>query len=53
MSGRSTLPSPARRTAGERIIDLIETGSFPFDGSHTSFRPGLGWPVPRLSEDLE
>jgi hypothetical protein len=32
----------------ERIVDLIETGSFPFDGTHTGFCPDPAWPLPRL-----
>ncbi|MEU4238372.1 DUF402 domain-containing protein [Actinoplanes sp. NPDC026619] len=37
----------AIRSEGERIIALIEAGMFPFDDSHTGFRPDPGWPVPR------
>jgi hypothetical protein len=36
----------------ERIVDLIEAGSFPFDGTHTRFCPDPSWPRPRLSSDL-
>jgi hypothetical protein len=38
--------------AAERIVDLIETGSFPFDGTYTTFCPDPAWPVPRFSNDL-
>ncbi|WP_433615508.1 DUF402 domain-containing protein [Dactylosporangium sp. CA-139114] len=38
-------------TAGQ-IVDLIETSSYPFDGTHTNFRPDPAWPAPRLGDDL-
>jgi hypothetical protein len=31
---------------GRRVIKLIETGEFPFDGTWTDFRPDPSWPVP-------
>ena len=49
----STGPRPKRSgPAGERLIKVIEAGDFPFDGTHTGFRPDPGWPVPRLSDGL-
>jgi hypothetical protein len=38
----------AIRAEGERLIELIEAGDFPFDGAHTGFRPDPAWPWPRL-----
>ena len=38
--------------AAGRVVDLIETGAFPFDGTHTGFRPDPTWPLPRLGHDL-
>jgi hypothetical protein len=40
------------RFEGERLIKVIEAGDFPFDGTHTGFRPDPAWLVPRLSDDL-
>ena len=31
---------------GRRVIKLIESGDFPFDGTWTDFRPEESWPVP-------
>jgi predicted RNA-binding protein associated with RNAse of E/G family len=31
---------------GRRVIELIEAGAFPFDGTWTDFRPDPDWPVP-------
>jgi hypothetical protein len=31
---------------GRRLIDLIEAGAFPFDGTWTDFQPDPSWPVP-------
>jgi hypothetical protein len=42
----------AIRSDGERLVTLIEAGDFPFDGTHTGFRPDPAWPVPRLSDGL-
>jgi hypothetical protein len=42
----------AIRSAGERLITTIEAGDFPFDGTHTGFRPDPDWPVPRLRDGL-
>ena len=33
----------AIRAEGERLVKLIEAGEFPFDGTHTGFRPDPGW----------
>jgi hypothetical protein len=38
----------AIRAEGERVIKLVEAGVYPFDGTHTDFRPGPSWPVPEL-----
>jgi hypothetical protein len=38
----------AIRAEGERLTGLIEAGAFPFDGTHTRYRPGPDWPRPRL-----
>ncbi|XVV17370.1 DUF402 domain-containing protein [Actinoplanes sp. CA-131856] len=37
---------------GERVVKLIEAGDFPFDGSHTGFRPGRDWDLPRFSGEI-
>ena len=42
----------AVRAEGDRLITLIEAGDFPFDGTHTDFRPDPAWPVPQLRDDL-
>jgi hypothetical protein len=42
----------AIRAEGERLTKVIEDGGFPFDGTHTGFRPGPAWPVPRFGDDL-
>lgn len=39
------------RGEGERLVGLIEGGAFPFDGTHTGFRPDPAWPLPRLSAE--
>jgi hypothetical protein len=36
------------RAEGERLAALAEDGAFPFDGTHTGFRPDPTWPVLRL-----
>ncbi|HEY2949283.1 MAG TPA: DUF402 domain-containing protein [Micromonosporaceae bacterium] len=36
----------AIRAEGERVIKLIESGDFPFDGTWCDFRPDPAWPVP-------
>ncbi|MFI5915151.1 DUF402 domain-containing protein [Dactylosporangium sp. NPDC051541] len=36
----------------ERIIDLVETASFPFDGTHTSFCSDPAWALPRLGSGI-
>ena len=41
----------AIRADGERLVAAIEAGDFPFDGTHTDFRPDPSWPVPRLSDE--
>lgn len=40
------------RANGEQLIELIEAGDFPFDGTHTAFRPDPHWPLTRLSDDI-
>ncbi|GIE98774.1 DUF402 domain-containing protein [Paractinoplanes rishiriensis] len=37
------------RSTGEQLIRAIEAADFPFDGTHTGFRPDPTWPVPRLT----
>ncbi|HEX3787410.1 MAG TPA: DUF402 domain-containing protein [Pseudonocardiaceae bacterium] len=36
------------RAEGERIISLVESVAFPFDGSFCDFRPDPDWPAPVL-----
>ena len=37
----------AVRAEGERVVKIIEAGEFPFDGTHTDFRPPPDWgPLP-------
>lgn len=36
------------RTEGERLIGLAESGTFPFDGTWTDFRPDAHWGRPEL-----
>ncbi|WP_091346465.1 DUF402 domain-containing protein [Micromonospora rhizosphaerae] len=43
----------AARAEGERLIKLIETGEFPFDGTYTDFVPDLHWAPLRLSPNFE
>jgi uncharacterized protein DUF402 len=38
-------PAPVR-AEGERVIDLVEAGAFPFDGLRTDFRPDPQWTIP-------
>ncbi|BFU43652.1 DUF402 domain-containing protein [Krasilnikovia sp. MM14-A1004] len=40
------------RAEGARLVKLIEAGDFPFDGTHTDFRPDPSWPVLRLPTPL-
>ncbi|WP_406628759.1 DUF402 domain-containing protein [Amycolatopsis sp. WGS_07] len=40
------------RAEGERMGALADQGAFPFDGTHTDFRPEPGWPAPALPEGL-
>jgi predicted RNA-binding protein associated with RNAse of E/G family len=42
----------AIRAEGRRLINLIEAGSFPFDGTHTDFRPAPEWPTLRLADNV-
>ncbi|MFF5081399.1 DUF402 domain-containing protein [Actinoplanes sp. NPDC000266] len=42
----------AIRAEGDRVIKLIEAGDFPFDGTHTAFRAGAGWAIPRLTGEV-
>ena len=37
------------RAEGQRVIALVENGSFPFDGTHCDFAPDPTWPSPELS----
>lgn len=37
----------AIRADGERLIKIVEAGTFPFDGTWCDFRPAAAWPVPR------
>jgi hypothetical protein len=41
----------AVRAEADRVVTLIEAGAFPFDGTHTDFRPEPDWPTLRLSAD--
>jgi len=43
----------AIRAEGERLIKLIEAGTFPFDGTYTDFRPDQHWPSLRLPAALD
>ncbi|MBB4742720.1 hypothetical protein BJY16_006179 [Actinoplanes octamycinicus] len=36
------------RAEGERVVEAVESGAFPFDGTHLSFRPDPAWPLPAL-----
>lgn len=36
------------RLQADRVIDLIESATFPFDGSWCHFHPGHDWPIPEL-----
>ncbi|WP_409466065.1 DUF402 domain-containing protein [Amycolatopsis sp. GA6-003] len=40
------------RAEGERLGALAERGAFPFDGTHTDFRPDPDWPAPELPAGL-
>jgi Protein of unknown function (DUF402) len=40
------------RSVGERLIKAIDAADFPFDGTHTGFRPDPAWPVPRFTDGL-
>jgi hypothetical protein len=43
------VPDPvAVRSEGERLVQLVEAGDFPFDGTGTDFRPDPGWSVPTI-----
>lgn len=42
----------AIRAEGQRLVRLIEAGDFPFDGTHTDFRPEPGWLPLRLTDDM-
>ncbi|MEU8079805.1 DUF402 domain-containing protein [Catellatospora citrea] len=35
------------RAEGQRLIEIAESGRFPFDGTWCDFRPDPAWPVPR------
>jgi predicted RNA-binding protein associated with RNAse of E/G family len=38
------------RTEGERAVEAIEAGRFPYDGTWCDFHPDSSWPAPRLPE---
>ncbi|MYW95037.1 DUF402 domain-containing protein [Amycolatopsis rubida] len=40
------------RAEGERLAGLAERGAYPFDGTHTDFRPDPDWPAPALPTGL-
>jgi hypothetical protein len=44
----SSAQAMAIRAEGERLVDLAEKGAYPFDGTHTDFRPDPSWPTLRL-----
>ncbi|WP_018349946.1 DUF402 domain-containing protein [Longispora albida] len=44
----SAAEAEAIRAEGIRMIALAEQGAYPFDGSHTTFRPGPEWPAATL-----
>ena len=44
-------PEAEVRAEGDRMVKLIEAGDFPFDGTHTDFRPDPAWPVPPAMPD--
>jgi hypothetical protein len=39
------------RAEGERLTKLLDGREYPFDDTHTGFRPGPAWPVPRFAAD--
>jgi hypothetical protein len=39
------------RAEGERLIELVEAGEYPFDGTYTDFRPDPAWQSPRRRPD--
>ncbi len=41
----------AIRAEGIRVIDLVERGIFPFDGTLTGCRPDPAWPEPALGRE--
>ena len=50
--GRVTAPeADAIRAEGERVVERIEAGTFPFDGSLEAWRPDPGWGVPVLRDE--
>jgi hypothetical protein len=41
------VPDPAAVwTEGHRVVQLVEAGAFPFDGTWCDFQPDPGWPTP-------
>jgi hypothetical protein len=36
---------------GHRVVESVEAGKFPFDGTWTDFRPDPSWPVPTTLPD--
>ena len=52
-AGRLTAEQRDRlRDEGERCGALAARGRFPFDGTWTDFRPGPGWPPPRMPAEV-
>ncbi|MGW4400738.1 DUF402 domain-containing protein [Amycolatopsis nivea] len=52
-AGRLTTAELDRlRAEGERMGALAERGAYPFDGTHTDFRPDPDWPAPALPAGL-
>ncbi|WP_027927289.1 DUF402 domain-containing protein [Amycolatopsis benzoatilytica] len=52
-AGRLTTEQLDRlREEGERVGGRAERGLFPFDGTHTDFRPDPGWAAPALPAGL-
>jgi hypothetical protein len=36
------------RAHGERVVEAVEAGEFPFDGTWCAFQPDAGWPISTL-----
>jgi hypothetical protein len=39
----------AIRAEGERLTRLLDARAYPFDDTHTGFRPDPAWPIPRFA----